>query len=77
MSTNKNSSDSACQAEACSLQTCLSKNTYSPEKCDQHMRRLYQCCQSMYDATDDKGESTACPMPSVVRRWLKNHPESK
>ncbi|KAL6305091.1 hypothetical protein BKA93DRAFT_731448 [Sparassis latifolia] len=61
---------------ACALQTCLNKNMYSPEKCDDHLRKLYKCCQAMYDDTDDKGESTACPMPNVVRKWLKNHGEN-
>ncbi|KAI0250068.1 hypothetical protein BJV78DRAFT_1128644, partial [Lactifluus subvellereus] len=61
---------------ACALQGCLSKNTYSPEKCAGNMHKLYKCCQVLYDATGDRGESTACPMPSVVRRWLKAHSES-
>ncbi|KAH9927755.1 DUF1903-domain-containing protein [Fomitopsis serialis] len=65
--------DPPCQAEACELQTCLNKNTYKPEKCEEHMRNLYKCCQAMYEQTDGKGESTACPMPSAVQRWLKNH----
>ncbi|KAH9922571.1 hypothetical protein B0H21DRAFT_662129, partial [Amylocystis lapponica] len=60
---------------ACTLQTCLNKNTYSPDKCDEHLRALYRCCRGMYEQTDGKGESTACPMPSVVQRWLKNHGE--
>ncbi|KAI9441552.1 DUF1903-domain-containing protein [Lactarius indigo] len=66
-----------CQAEACALQTCLSKNTYAPEKCAEKMRNLYKCCQALYDATKDRGESSACPMPSVVRRWLNAHPRSE
>ncbi|KAI0074852.1 DUF1903-domain-containing protein [Panus rudis PR-1116 ss-1] len=66
-------SDPPCQAEACALQGCLSRNTYTPEKCDQYMRSLYECCAAMYDATNDKGESTACPIPRVVRRWLETH----
>ncbi|KAH9975582.1 DUF1903-domain-containing protein [Lactifluus volemus] len=68
--------DPPCQAEACALQGCLTRNTYSPEKCTENMRNLYRCCQLLYDATGDHGESTACPMPSVVRRWLKVHPEN-
>ncbi|KAG1758685.1 DUF1903-domain-containing protein [Suillus occidentalis] len=72
-----------CQAEACSLQTCLSANTYSPEKCDAHLKRLYQCCSKLYqdraenngaNGSDHENISTACPMPRVVERWLKNHP---
>ncbi|KAJ8586440.1 hypothetical protein M405DRAFT_743598, partial [Rhizopogon salebrosus TDB-379] len=60
---------------ACALQTCLSANTYSPERCDAHLKRLYQCCFKLYEERDrDTDESTACPMPSVVERWLKNHP---
>ncbi|TDL22906.1 DUF1903-domain-containing protein [Rickenella mellea] len=62
-----------CQPEACSLQTCLNKNTYSPDKCDQQLRQLYKCCRGMYEATNGKGESSACPSLSVVYRWLKNH----
>ncbi|EIM80743.1 DUF1903-domain-containing protein [Stereum hirsutum FP-91666 SS1] len=73
---NSSSSDPPCQAEACSLQTCLSRNTYNPSKCDSHVRKLYECCQMMYDSTDGKGESTACPIPSAVTRWFRNHPES-
>ncbi|KAF7350630.1 Cx9C motif-containing protein 4, mitochondrial [Mycena sanguinolenta] len=64
-----------CQTEACALQTCLDKNTYSPEKCDDRLRALYMCCQKMYDAAPDSDpESTACPIPSVVKRWIKDHP---
>ncbi|PCH35678.1 hypothetical protein WOLCODRAFT_80608, partial [Wolfiporia cocos MD-104 SS10] len=61
---------------ACALQACLNKNTYSPDKCDEHVRKLYKCCQSMYEKSGGQGESTACPMPSVVHRWLKNHEEN-
>ena len=63
-------------SKACSLQSCLNKNTYNPEKCEQHVRRLYRCCWTMYQETAGKGESTACPMQSVVRRWLENHGEA-
>ncbi|KAH7929529.1 hypothetical protein BV22DRAFT_1002429 [Leucogyrophana mollusca] len=68
---------------ACALQSCLSSNTYSPEKCDRHLRKLYLCCSEMYHNQSSPGdgvkttgnESSACPMPSVVGRWLKHHPE--
>ncbi|RDB20775.1 Cx9C motif-containing protein 4, mitochondrial [Hypsizygus marmoreus] len=75
------SKQQACQAEACELQACLNKNTYAPEKCDDQLRKLYECCQRMYDsktgdAANGGNESTACPMPSVVKRWLKDHPAS-
>ncbi|KAF9649513.1 DUF1903-domain-containing protein [Thelephora ganbajun] len=69
----QNSKSNECQAEACDLQACLKKNTYNPSKCDIQLRKLYECCGRMYDRTKD-GESTACPIPSVVRRWLKLHP---
>ncbi|KAF5371671.1 hypothetical protein D9758_003535 [Tetrapyrgos nigripes] len=74
--------DPPCQAQACDLQACLNKNTYKPEKCDQHLRNLYLCCQRMYqESSDGKVESTACPIPNVVERWLKDHgqlePQSK
>ena len=63
---------------ACALQTCLSRNTYAQEKCAEHLRNLYECCQALYDATaaEGSGESTACPTPSVVQRWLKRNHES-
>ncbi|EJD47044.1 DUF1903-domain-containing protein [Auricularia subglabra TFB-10046 SS5] len=63
-----------CQAQACDLQGCLNKNTYNPERCDAQMRKLYECCARMYDRNGTSAESTACPIESVVRRWLKNHP---
>jgi hypothetical protein len=37
------------------------------------MRALYRCCAKMYDTKGDGAESTACPMASVTRRWLKTH----
>ncbi|KAI5887102.1 DUF1903-domain-containing protein [Schizophyllum commune H4-8] len=63
----------ACQAEACKLQTCLNKYTYQPDKCNDNLKQLYKCCQKFYEETGEKGESTACPIPSVVKRWLKDH----
>ncbi|KAG8966892.1 hypothetical protein FRC03_011077 [Tulasnella sp. 419] len=61
--------DPSCQAEACSLQTCLNKNTYSPEKCDDKVMRLYQCCMNMYKQGSE-ATSTACPKREVVERRL-------
>ncbi|TFK25388.1 hypothetical protein FA15DRAFT_617920 [Coprinopsis marcescibilis] len=68
----------ACQSEACALQTCLNKYTYTPERCHINMRKLYQCCQQFYQtqSTQDKAESTACPLPHVVNRWLDEHGSS-
>ncbi|KDQ07311.1 hypothetical protein BOTBODRAFT_38929 [Botryobasidium botryosum FD-172 SS1] len=67
---SKNEDQAACQAEACSLQTCLNSNTYKPERCDRQLRQLYECCDAMY-AKDANMESTACPTQRVVQRWLK------
>ncbi|THU90518.1 DUF1903-domain-containing protein [Dendrothele bispora CBS 962.96] len=72
---SQNTDTSHCQAQACDLQSCLNKNTYKPEKCDAHLRNLYLCCQKMYQDSDGKAESTACPIPNVVSRWLKDHPK--
>ncbi|KAF9523726.1 DUF1903-domain-containing protein [Crepidotus variabilis] len=69
------SDEPPCQSEACALQDCLNKNTYRPDACDGNLRKLYECCQRMYKTTSDKGESTACPAPEVLHRWLKNHPK--
>ncbi|KAF9784034.1 hypothetical protein BJ322DRAFT_891074 [Thelephora terrestris] len=68
--TTKTLKPNECQAEACDLQACLGKNTYDPSKCDAQLRKLYECCGNMYDRTNGKGESTACPIPSVVRSTL-------
>ncbi|KAJ7189261.1 DUF1903-domain-containing protein [Mycena filopes] len=64
-----------CQTEACALQTCIGKNTYQPENCEERVRALYMCCQKMY-AEDSKARSTACPIESVVKRWIRDHPET-
>ncbi|ORY24595.1 hypothetical protein BCR39DRAFT_500027 [Naematelia encephala] len=66
-----------CQAEACAIQTCLSKNNYQQSKCDNLVESLYKCCDKMYRAADKEGKdvgdtgSTACPLRSVVTRKLK------
>ncbi|KIO22039.1 hypothetical protein M407DRAFT_121044 [Tulasnella calospora MUT 4182] len=64
-----------CQAEACSLQGCLNRNTYTPDKCEAHVIALFKCCQTMYETASGDGKapgsSTACPKPSVVERRLK------
>ncbi|KAH8827697.1 DUF1903-domain-containing protein, partial [Flagelloscypha sp. PMI_526] len=65
----------SCQAQACDLQSCLNKNAYTPENCEAAMRKLYTCCQSMYEKNGPDAESTACPMNNVVKRWLKAHPD--
>ena len=59
---------------ACNVHDCLNKNTYSPEKCDAYVRKLYECCARMYDK-DKNSESTACPSEPVLRRWFKSHPD--
>ncbi|KAF9237866.1 hypothetical protein BU15DRAFT_48192, partial [Melanogaster broomeanus] len=59
---------------ACALQTCLTRNTYTPDKCDEDLRRLYACCSEMYRREDGNVESTPCPMQSVVERWLQRNP---
>ncbi|KAJ3983931.1 DUF1903-domain-containing protein [Lentinula detonsa] len=61
-----------CQAQACDLQDCLGRNTYHPEKCNNILRQLYECCQQMYKA-NPQSESSACPIPNVVDRWMKDH----
>jgi hypothetical protein len=71
---------------AYALRTCLSRNTYAQEKCAEHMRNLYECCQALYDAMvteEGRGESTACqrspkvpskfsqgPYAVLARRWM-------
>ncbi|KAH7889791.1 hypothetical protein F5I97DRAFT_1788854, partial [Phlebopus sp. FC_14] len=58
---------------ACALQTCLSSNTYSPEKCNEYLRQLYACCLEMYSREGANAGSTACPAQSVIQRWLRKH----
>ncbi|KZO98311.1 DUF1903-domain-containing protein [Calocera viscosa TUFC12733] len=68
-----------CQAQACTLQDCLSLHTYTPSRCSRQMYALYACCASMYDGRlpGEERESTACPMESVTRRWLAQHPKEE
>ncbi|KAF8554843.1 hypothetical protein OG21DRAFT_1411832 [Imleria badia] len=56
---------------ACSLQTCLSRNTFNPEKCDDYLRKLYQCCLDIQ--RDANAQSTACPAKPVIEHWFKTH----
>ncbi|KAG8220445.1 hypothetical protein J3R82DRAFT_3139, partial [Butyriboletus roseoflavus] len=62
---------------ACALQTCLSRNTYNPEKCDEYVRKLYTCCLEMYNIEGANAESTACPSKPVIERWLRRVPRQK
>ncbi|KIJ15624.1 hypothetical protein PAXINDRAFT_77194, partial [Paxillus involutus ATCC 200175] len=59
---------------ACALQTCLTRNTYKPEKCDEYLRKLYVCCSEMYRREGGNAEVAACPTLGVVERWLQKHP---
>ena len=52
---------------ACALQKCLSRNTYSPDKCDEYVRKLYLCCLNI------QSESNVCPGKPVIDRWLKKN----
>ncbi|KAJ4488370.1 hypothetical protein J3R30DRAFT_925487 [Lentinula aciculospora] len=70
----QSSNSPSCQSQACDLHDCLGRNTYHPEKCDRILRQLYECCQEMYKA-NPKSESSACPIPPVVDRWMKDHPK--
>ncbi|KAH7339018.1 hypothetical protein B0J17DRAFT_659480 [Rhizoctonia solani] len=56
--------DPPCHPQACSLQSCLNKNTYSPDKCDAQLRNY-----------TNAATRSACPIPRVVTRWLKTHPK--
>ncbi|KDQ64242.1 hypothetical protein JAAARDRAFT_117004 [Jaapia argillacea MUCL 33604] len=38
-------------------------------------RNLYECCQDLCEREGEKVELTACPMPGVIWRCLKNHPK--
>jgi len=70
--------DPPCQDQACTLQTCLNKHTYNPDACSSQLKQLYLCCSAMYDGQPQFSgakESTACPMESVTRRWVKQNVE--
>ncbi|KAI5993708.1 DUF1903-domain-containing protein [Pisolithus orientalis] len=63
----------SCHAEARTLGSCLDANAYHPDKCDKFVKALYLCCDEMYKKGGRGAESSACPMQSVVERWLKRH----
>ncbi|WOO77841.1 Cx9C motif-containing protein 4, mitochondrial [Vanrija pseudolonga] len=66
-----------CQAEACAIQSCLSKNNYNESRCAAAVKDLYACCAAMYARAEAAGEikegakSESCPIPSVVARKMK------
>ena len=41
----KGSEKDACKTEACSIQTCLSKNGYNVSQCSHQVDRLKKCCE--------------------------------
>ncbi|KAH9814064.1 hypothetical protein DFH28DRAFT_1083104 [Melampsora americana] len=60
-----------CQLEACQLQKCLNRYTYQPERCDELIKKLYKCCQMMYDENGDQIKSTACASKSKVKEKIE------
>ena len=45
MAGQKGSEKDACKTEACSIQTCLSKNGYNVSQCSHQVDRLKKCCE--------------------------------
>jgi hypothetical protein len=41
----KGSERDACKTEACSIQTCMSKNGYDISQCQHQIDKLQQCCK--------------------------------
>ncbi|KAL6942537.1 hypothetical protein ACO0QE_003715 [Hanseniaspora vineae] len=37
-----------CLKQACKIQDCLQKNSYSEDKCKKHIKKLYACCLGYY-----------------------------
>ncbi|WVQ84248.1 hypothetical protein IAT38_006400 [Cryptococcus sp. DSM 104549] len=64
-----------CQAEACNIQSCLTRNNYDESRCQSYVEALYRCCSEMYKTAERDGskvpESTACPLKDIVERRLK------
>ncbi|KAI6115938.1 hypothetical protein F5141DRAFT_1099749 [Pisolithus sp. B1] len=58
---------------ACALQSCMSVNTYSLDKCDKFVKAFYLCCDEMYKKGGKDCSLSACSMHSAVERWLKRH----
>ncbi|KAE8246990.1 hypothetical protein A4X06_0g4776 [Tilletia controversa] len=65
------SSEPACHPEACKIQSCLQKNGFQQERCENVVRELYRCCAQFYREKGDGAESDSCPLPRVVRRKLE------
>ena len=55
----KGSEKDACKTEACSIQTCLSKNGYNVSQCSHQVDRLKKCCE--------KHQARALVSPCIIR----------
>ncbi|GAA5959966.1 hypothetical protein JCM8115_004477 [Rhodotorula mucilaginosa] len=65
-------SDPPCHPEACKIQNCLLSNNYQQDKCEDAIANLYKCCAQFYVKNGDDARTDGCPMPSVLRRKLKD-----
>jgi len=50
---------------------CLSKNSYSEEKCKDQVDALYACCNTFYQQQGDKAQTVSCPKASLLRLKMK------
>ena len=51
---------------------CLLSNNYQQDKCEDAIANLYKCCAQFYAKNGDDARTDGCPMPSVLRRKLKD-----
>ena len=55
-----------CKKQACKIQDCLQKNSYSEEKCKIDIQKLYECCLGYYTekyalSKNNSGENKSLP----------------
>ena len=65
---------STCHPQACRIQSCLQKNTFQQDKCENLIDDLYRCCARFYrdgTTTQSKGiQPDACPVSKTVDRRI-------
>uniref|UniRef100_A0A060SXR7 Cx9C motif-containing protein 4, mitochondrial n=1 Tax=Blastobotrys adeninivorans TaxID=409370 RepID=A0A060SXR7_BLAAD len=61
-----------CHREACRIQDCIQKNNYDETKCTKLVDALYRCCDNYYKNNGHETKPTACPMPDILARKMKD-----
>ena len=52
-------------------QDCLTSNGYNEAKCQNAIKRLYECCEAFYERYGEEASTVSCPKPNLLKLKMK------